>query len=568
MRHISIHGQKSCVSKHGVATRVNKACTHCARLRVKCDGEFPCSRCVMRSLQCDFSSRPNQRIAPIKDLADIPMSHQYATGLAKQSPEMAAAAAAGAGPMPRRKQQTAGASEPSMSSSERAVLDALYSLSNGQTVVAAAAEPRGAGLAGMPQGLDPTMPLLPGTGEPPPPPFTPGFSSADTLWDAGEPSSAALDLVTSPWDQDFSVLDWMTFDFGGFGDIVPTPEEMAGYFRVPVPANPFNTLGPPPLPYPTGSMSVATRDQGRYDDPTLASNAATPMQAMMTAQASRGGTRQGTPDPMDMGADSENRGPLGPPHEWPHDWNPAKADNIITFPDMSQLTPDMLDVENFGHVEPLDARTYEEFHALLRRTSKGQIQGHSFPPFETPDLPSRDMFNCCVQLYFEYFHPIFPLLHKPTFRPSSAPWRLVLATAAVGCRYSRVAQVAQCAIPLQELLRRAVFDAVETDNSHARALWYNQVVMIGHLGMTYSGNKRLLEIFEGYRNLSPTLCRRRRRDKRKEQWYNFAKGLSTEDRWRHWIEAESHTRMYFCSFVRVFPPALLRVALTEMVAAG
>lgn len=47
-----------------------------------------------------------------------------------------------------------------------------------------------------------------------------------------------------------------------------------------------------------------------------------------------------------------------------------------------------------------------------------------------------------MQLYFdEDFHPVFPLLHRPSFDPgcatTTAPWLLLLAVAVTGCRFSR-----------------------------------------------------------------------------------------------------------------------------------
>ena len=38
----------------------------------------------------------------------------------------------------------------------------------------------------------------------------------------------------------------------------------------------------------------------------------------------------------------------------------------------------------------------------------------------------------CTKAYFEYFHPSFPIVHRPTFSATSAPNFLVKATALIG----------------------------------------------------------------------------------------------------------------------------------------
>jgi hypothetical protein len=525
VRHLTIHGSKSCVSKAGIAARVNKACASCARLRVKCDGAFPCARCASRSLACGYAGKSSQRIATIAELKELHVRVGLAAG---------EGGVQGGGGEPSGRPSTGMMGDATMSSPERAVLDALYSLSNGAPPLAEPSE------------MDPM--LAAACDGAAPQPFTPGFSTAETLWDP-EPSSAMTLDFASSWDQDFSVLDWMTFDFG-FGEMAVSPE-MSDFMPVSESAM-FPELDPVMQAYQaelTDLQNRASLAKSRHESHVPGNAETPPPPPPRLLRRSRTTTRAASPDAPETPPLTGDR-ELKKPHEWPNDWTPKKSDNIITFPDMSQISPDVLDVENFGHVEPLDARTYDEIHALLRRTSCGKIPGHSFPPFRTPHLPSREAFNCCVQLYFEYFHPIFPMLHKSTFRPAKAPWRLVLATAAIGCRYSRVPKLAQCANALQELLRRAVFDAVETDNSHARELWYSQVVILSHIGMTYSGNKRLLEIVEGYRNLSPTLCRRKWKEQKsgvgRSKWRY---GRTVEERWLQWIDAETHTRVYLSSFV-------------------
>jgi hypothetical protein len=139
--------------------------------------------------------------------------------------------------------------------------------------------------------------------------------------------------------------------------------------------------------------------------------------------------------------------------QWPTDWNPRKADNVISFPDMSGTARDVFEAENFAHVEKLSQNTYNSILNCVLQTSKEQ---KLFRLFRESTLPSLEAFDCFVQLYFEYFQPIMPLIHQATFNPAKASWVLVLAVASIGCRYSKAQGSGKCATALAELCRRAI----------------------------------------------------------------------------------------------------------------
>lgn len=45
---------------------------------------------------------------------------------------------------------------------------------------------------------------------------------------------------------------------------------------------------------------------------------------------------------------------------------------------------------------------------------------------------SADFLNLCLQLYFEHFHPIFPIIHSPTFRPRTYNVLLLTSMCSIG----------------------------------------------------------------------------------------------------------------------------------------
>ncbi|CAG8015200.1 unnamed protein product [Penicillium nalgiovense] len=76
------------------------------------------------------------------------------------------------------------------------------------------------------------------------------------------------------------------------------------------------------------------------------------------------------------------------------------------------------------------------------------------------NFPRREIMNVFVQLYFEYFHPGFHLLHQATFQRQQQSSCLLLAIATIGAQYSRVSSRGQCSLALLEILRRGLLNNV------------------------------------------------------------------------------------------------------------
>lgn len=77
-------------------------------------------------------------------------------------------------------------------------------------------------------------------------------------------------------------------------------------------------------------------------------------------------------------------------------------------------------------------------------------------PFTNKHLPSLQHMQIYMQVYFEEYHPVFPLLHKATFLPTKANWLLSLAVSAIGCLFSKTLQSREVYPIMQEFLRRAI----------------------------------------------------------------------------------------------------------------
>ncbi|KAL2837465.1 hypothetical protein BJY01DRAFT_44939 [Aspergillus pseudoustus] len=63
------------------------------------------------------------------------------------------------------------------------------------------------------------------------------------------------------------------------------------------------------------------------------------------------------------------------------------------------------------------------------RTNLAVKLQHQVPVFP---LPSTDFLNMCIQAYFVKFHPLFPVIHAASFRPSSINSLLLLSICSIG----------------------------------------------------------------------------------------------------------------------------------------
>ncbi|WWC88487.1 uncharacterized protein L201_003398 [Kwoniella dendrophila CBS 6074] len=81
-------------------------------------------------------------------------------------------------------------------------------------------------------------------------------------------------------------------------------------------------------------------------------------------------------------------------------------------------------------------------------------QPHWLMP-DIDDFPNSETMSDFVDLYFENFHPIFPIVHKPTFLKSDTPAVLLLSVAAIGATYANK-EFGPLAVALCELVRRMI----------------------------------------------------------------------------------------------------------------
>ncbi|CAG8947106.1 unnamed protein product [Penicillium salamii] len=80
-------------------------------------------------------------------------------------------------------------------------------------------------------------------------------------------------------------------------------------------------------------------------------------------------------------------------------------------------------------------------------------------------LPSTDFLNLCIHMYFTKFHPSFPIVHAPTFRPSSKSSLLLLSICSIGSLFVGSSHAASQGLKIFETLNKAILASWEKDFS-------------------------------------------------------------------------------------------------------
>jgi hypothetical protein len=129
---------------------------------------------------------------------------------------------------------------------------------------------------------------------------------------------------------------------------------------------------------------------------------------------------------------------------------PNEEHNGFMLPDMSHVPAEDVELEDFAHVERVPADITEK---VLQIANEIQVNSN-YPKFIQLKIPPPSVLNSWVQLYFEHFHPVFPILHKATFVPSRTNPFLVFVVAALGSHFSNINGSFPCLKGMHELIRR------------------------------------------------------------------------------------------------------------------
>lgn len=109
--------------------------------------------------------------------------------------------------------------------------------------------------------------------------------------------------------------------------------------------------------------------------------------------------------------------------------------------------------EDYGHVPDINDEAYQVMVSTFEQLNSDNAY---CVPFTDKHLPSLQHMQIYTQVYFEEYHPVFPLLHKATFSPNKDDWLLSLAVSSIGCLFSKTLRSKEVFPIMQEFLRRAI----------------------------------------------------------------------------------------------------------------
>ncbi|KAE8308636.1 hypothetical protein BDV41DRAFT_581199 [Aspergillus transmontanensis] len=228
----------------------------------------------------------------------------------------------------------------------------------------------------------------------------------------------------------------------------------------------------------------------------------------------------------------------------PRHYDPASAefDALLIFPDMTGIPREDIEAENLAHVEEVPA---ELTNIVFELANDMQLKSN-YPQFIELRIPPAPVLNAWVQLYFEHFHPMFPVLHKPTFSTSGSNPFLVFTVAAIGAHFSDIKGAQPCLRAMHELIRRYTSYTCEKVNLNSRELWMTQTILLNQLGLMYSGDRRALELAEIFQAVPVTLARRKRLFTNMLPHYKFCRlELPLGEKWHVSVLDEQRRRAGF-----------------------
>ncbi|KAJ5798662.1 uncharacterized protein N7503_006167 [Penicillium pulvis] len=164
-------------------------------------------------------------------------------------------------------------------------------------------------------------------------------------------------------------------------------------------------------------------------------------------------------------------------------------------------------------------------------------------------LPSTDFLNLCVQMYFTKFHRVFPIVHAPTFRPSSKSSLLLLSLCSLGSLFVGSSHAASQGLKVFETLNKAILSSWERHFSRQgpETIAMVQAALIGQTFGLLSGRQKDLLIAETFHGTLVVQWARRAtasKPKKALDYISLSEILDTPEKaWKKWIQAEEQNRL-------------------------
>ncbi|PVH96299.1 hypothetical protein DM02DRAFT_535608 [Periconia macrospinosa] len=196
---------------------------------------------------------------------------------------------------------------------------------------------------------------------------------------------------------------------------------------------------------------------------------------------------------------------------------------------------DSISTVSSSHQDLLDDKYREDLSHRLR------------PPINDHSLPSADFLNLCIKLYFTKFNPVFPIIHAPSFRPSSENALHLLSICSLGALFVGSASAAAQGRKIFHTLNKGILACSENYLNHGsrKVLSIVQAAAIGQTFGMLSGLQSDLLMTESYHGSIIAWARHGGFFKHKQSLstVTLSDTSNLEQTWKDWVHAEESVRI-------------------------
>ncbi|KAJ5667408.1 hypothetical protein N7507_003272 [Penicillium longicatenatum] len=185
----------------------------------------------------------------------------------------------------------------------------------------------------------------------------------------------------------------------------------------------------------------------------------------------------------------------------PRPLSKGQPNDYVQGINLTEEDQDILISEDYAHVPRPSNETYGSICALFAEVSR------SSPEASLPSLHSLEILHVCTQLYFEHFHPSFPIIHQSTFGARSSSWLLYLAIAAIGSQYSRLSIRAKVFSDLVKVIRVSLLRKLNYALSMQNDLELAQATLLFNFALLFGGTREGMMHLQYQRHVLITMCR-------------------------------------------------------------
>ncbi|KAJ6076910.1 hypothetical protein N7499_008891 [Penicillium canescens] len=230
----------------------------------------------------------------------------------------------------------------------------------------------------------------------------------------------------------------------------------------------------------------------------------------------------------------------------PHDEgnNPSREELIRTHWH-TYLGPTWQGLSRTGHITPEMIPEQTQVDEAYRASLAVKLQ----PDIPFLPLPSTDFLNLCIQMYFTKFHPVFPIVHAPTFRPSSKSSLLLLSICSIGSLFVGSSYATSQGTKIFETLNKAILSSWEGYFSRQglETIAMIQAALIGQTFGLLSGRQKDLLIAQTFHGTLVVWTKRAtgaQMMKKASDYISLSDISHAPDKaWKTWIEAEERNRL-------------------------